>query len=65
MSKMMKPAAFQETPRLSPEASRELLQYVGKITLSPERRQELQHYTQAAKAAFARPLATNTKKHGD
>ena len=58
MSTVMKPAAFKATPKLGPEASRELLRRLGHVRLTDERRKELADLATAARAAFARPLPT-------
>ena len=58
MSLAMKPAAFQATPQLGPEASRELLRRLGRVRLTDKRRKELADLAAAARAAFARPLPT-------
>ena len=60
MSIATKPAAFQATPQLGPEASRELLHRLGHVRLTENRRKELTDLAAAAKAAFARPLPTAT-----
>jgi hypothetical protein len=54
----MKPAAFQATPQLGPEASRELLKRLGGVHLTDKRRKQLADMASAARAAFARPLPT-------
>jgi hypothetical protein len=53
----MKPAAFQATPQLGPEASRALLQQVGRVRLTEKRRAELSVLSAAARSAFARSLS--------
>jgi hypothetical protein len=51
-----KPAAFQATPQLGPEASRALLQQIGRVRLTEKRRAELSVLSAAARSAFARTL---------
>ena len=53
----MKPAAFQATPQLGTEASRALLQQIGRVRLTEKRRAELSVLSAAARSAFARSLS--------
>lgn len=59
----MKPAAFKATPKLGVEASRALLEAVGGVSLTEERRHELATLAESAREAFARPLPTKANGH--
>lgn len=59
----MKPAAFKATPKLGVKASRSLLDAIGNVTLTEERRRELAMLAESARQAFARPLPTKANDH--
>jgi hypothetical protein len=52
----MKPAAFEATPPLSTNASKDLVQRISKVTLTETRRVELAAFAESAKLAFQKPL---------
>lgn len=58
----MKPAAFKATPRLDADASRALLEVIGRVSLSEKRRSELAAFAEAARQAFARPFPVKVIK---
>lgn len=58
----MKPAAFKATTRLNAEASRALLEVVGRVSLSEKRRSELAAFAEAARQAFVRPFPAKAIK---